>query len=67
VGIAATIRRAREAVGMSQGELARRVGFRGKSSIAHIEAARKRLYASDLLTIARILNIDLNALRDEEV
>lgn len=63
--IAQAIRQAREAAGMSQGELARRVGFRGKTSIAHIEAGRKRIYADDLLKVAAILEVDLNRLRDE--
>lgn len=63
--IGAAIRQARIAAGMSQQALAEAVGYRGKSSIAHIEAGRKRLYAADLLKIARVLGIDLNALRDE--
>ena len=63
--IAAAIRAARLAAGMSQAQLAAAAGFRGKSSIAHIEAGRKRLYADDLLRIAAALQIDLNALRDE--
>ena len=62
--IGQAIRQAREAAGLSQQQLAEAVGYRGKSSIAHIEAGRKRLYADDLLKIARALGIDLNALRD---
>jgi transcriptional regulator with XRE-family HTH domain len=52
------IRRAREAQGMSQEKLAELIS-RNQYSVSEYESGKRRIYAHDLPTIARALNVPL--------
>lgn len=56
--IGAKIRRVREKAGISQGELARRIGYSSPASISHFETGERRLTVEDLIKIAGALGVD---------
>lgn len=59
------IREERERIGMSQVELARRVGFKNRSSINKIEVGDNGVPVDKLLLIAKELNVSTNYLMGE--
>lgn len=60
-----TIRRLREQLGLSQEELAQRVGYKDRSSIAKIEAGLVDLSASKLSAFASALGVTTAALLEQ--
>lgn len=55
------VRAARDAAGLSQAQVAKRVGLT-RSSVANLEAGRQDMNLSRLALIARVLKLDLNEL-----
>lgn len=56
------IRKARNAAGISQYELAKKVGNLNQSQIAKIERGARRITTDDLIRIARALQVDASEL-----
>lgn len=65
MSIGMRIREERERIGMSQVELARRVGFKNRSSINKIEVGDNGVPVDKLLLIAKELNVSTNYLMGE--
>jgi Zn-dependent peptidase ImmA (M78 family)/transcriptional regulator with XRE-family HTH domain len=57
--IGARIRRAREEAGLSQGELARRLGYASPATISYMEAGDRRITVTDLAAVAGALGLSL--------
>ena len=55
------VREARDAKGLSQGQLAQRIGMT-RASVANLEAGRQDMNISRLAVIAQVLGLDLGAL-----
>lgn len=62
VDIGTAIRRAREAVGITQATLAERVGLPAAQTISEIELGRREVKAFEVVRIARALHIDVDVL-----
>lgn len=61
------IRERREALGMSQDELARKLGYKSRSSINKIELGIQELPGSKIKTLAAILNVSTNYLLENAI
>lgn len=59
------IRKRRESLGMTQSELAERVGYKGKSAIARIENGEIDIPISKVMAFAAALNTTAGELMDE--
>jgi transcriptional regulator with XRE-family HTH domain len=59
--VGAKVREARKALGLSQGDLASRIGVT-RTSIANIEAGRQSISMARLLALMSVLNVNLAAL-----
>lgn len=62
--IGVTLRRAREALGMTQGELAQLVGL-SRTSLTNIELGRQRILVDQLVELATALHISVVSLIPE--
>jgi transcriptional regulator with XRE-family HTH domain len=58
-GIAGRLRMAREAVGLSQGQVAKRLDMH-RPTISEIEAGRRRVSAEEIASFAELYGIDAN-------
>jgi transcriptional regulator with XRE-family HTH domain len=58
--IGSRIKKAREAEGLTQTELARKLDYKSPTAISLIEAGERRVQISDLEEIARILHRDVS-------
>ena len=56
------IKEAREALNLTQAELAERVGFASRQTVTEQEANRRRVRAAELVTIANVLKTDVSSL-----
>lgn len=59
MNIAARIRTAREAAGLSQGQVAKHLGMH-RPTISEIEAGRRRVSAEEIATFAELYGVDAN-------
>ncbi len=55
MGIGENIKKRREEIGMTQMELANRLGYKDKSSISKIEKGSSDIYQSDVVRFAKVL------------
>jgi len=60
VEIGSRIKKAREAEGLTQTELAQKLDYKSPTAISLIEAGERRVQISDLEEIARLLHRDVN-------
>lgn len=63
--LGARIKDAREALGLSQEELAERVGFASRQILSELERGQREVKARELVTIARSLRVDATTLLAE--
>jgi len=63
--LAARLRLAREQAGLSQGQVAKQLGFH-RPTISEIEAGRRRVSADEVADFARIYDVDLFWLVDDD-
>lgn len=56
--LARRLRQAREASGLSQGEVARRIDYH-RPTISEIEAGRRQVGALELVTLARLYHVSV--------
>jgi len=63
--LGARIKDAREAMGLSQEELAERVGFASRQTVSELERGQREVKARELVSIARSLRVDTAALLAE--
>lgn len=63
--LGARIRNAREALGLSQEDLAERVGFASRQTLSELERGQREVKARELVAIARSLRMDVGALLAE--
>lgn len=59
------IKRYRESAGLTQDELAKRVGYKGKSTLSLIESGKRDAGSSEILAIANALHIEVTDLLHE--
>ena len=59
------IRDKRTELGLSQEELAKRLGYSGKSMISLIEMGKRSLNASQIVPLAKALDCDIDELIDD--
>lgn len=62
--IGARIRSLREKKGLTQEELARRMGFKDRQTISAIETGNRRITAEELLRAAKVLDVSLDEITD---
>ena len=60
IGIGSRIKKAREAEGLTQTELAQKLDYKSPTAISLIEAGERRVQISDLEEIAKLLHRDVN-------
>ena len=63
--IGSTLRLAREALGMTQGELASAVGI-SRTSLTNIELGRQRILVDQLVDLADVLHVPVSSLIPEQ-
>ena len=59
------IHQARKDANLSQDQIARHLGFAHRSNVHRLETGKLELKAKDLIKLATLLDIDLNALKTE--
>lgn len=57
----------RKLIGMSQDELAKKVGYKGKSAISKIESGERDIVQDKIVKFARVLGVDPVSLLDDRV
>lgn len=62
LAIGARIRRAREKAGLSQQELAQRLGYSSPATVSNMEAGERRITVSDLSSVSEALGVSLEHL-----
>lgn len=65
MGLAERIRTAREMAGLSQGQVAKKLGLH-RPSVSEMEAGRRRVSAEELSELADLYAVDLSWLADGE-
>ena len=65
-GIGVRLRFAREAAGLSQGQVAKKLGLH-RPAISELEAGRRRVSSAELTSLAEIYGVDLVWLTSSEV
>ena len=65
INLPQVIRQARVKARYSQDEIAQHLGYTHRATVHRIETGTLGLKAEHLIILARLLNIDLNALRDD--
>lgn len=63
--ISRRLRAARERAGLTQEQLAKKLGFKDRQTLTAIETGDRKLAADELLQLTQILNVDLNYFVDE--
>ena len=58
------LKMAREKAGLTQAQLAEKLGFKDRQTLAAIESGQRKLSAEELVRAIRVLNVDLDYLTD---